>query len=320
MLMLAAVFYAVNRTSAGFLSPYVHEQIAFGDRYEWGYQITHESHAIVIYIDVVDTSVDGLEAFAAYNREIGRMLAREQGLLAVNIVFDRPISVDAANQLMQRFSVTNGTVYLRLIDHLGDRITLAADADTESELIVDESDTFVFNTKQPESGFQGVYEINGTIPSEVYPELLNYPQLFMVDVTPAYVKRHLPPNIAADLASKQLVVLAETIYPYLEAQNALVLAPPHHVIAAPLETDRVRISWENGEGLKPVDGYIVYKTAAADGRGLKTWVGQTADLSLVDPDPTDGYVYIVEAYNLAGERSPYSDPVRPVRGAPFRGS
>lgn len=197
-------------------------QLADEDFDGWRYAAYREGKNVVLQITLEDTSLEGLEAFRAVNRQMARDLVRQQEMLKVSVVLNQPLSLAEFTELVEKYGLHVYGFQVRVIDGRGDRVTLFGSSDGDQLVREDLLQTMLERVQDQtgEATLLGVTTIDAELSPSGYDVLSKEQVVFLVDLTPGFAEYHIQKQRASLLEADDFVTIAAyPVYWYLESNR-----------------------------------------------------------------------------------------------------
>lgn len=191
------------------------------DRFDnWQYDAYREGDQLTLEVSLDDTGQAGLLAFRAANQRLAEQLLPGQSTISANIVLGSPISPEDFEQLVAKHRLQVTAFQMRAIDGRGARVTLFSTPSSPNELVslpVMESMLAWSRKETGDATFLGVTSIEASIPTLNFSDLSASPNVYLIDVTPSFVRKHFEQSHAGLIrAGDAIVVPTYPIYWYIE--------------------------------------------------------------------------------------------------------
>jgi hypothetical protein len=188
----------------------------------WKYTAYREGPNVTLEIDVNDTTLEGLAAFQSANQRIAQTLAAQTDTVEADIVFEQPLSAAQVSNIVTQYALNVIGFRMRVFDGLNDRITLFG-SPYQDQLVSDYHVNLLLDHIREETGeatLLGITTIRAEFTTKNYIDLAADPDVFLVDVTPGFVRNHMQTQHASLLEFEDfLTVSTHPTYWYLESSH-----------------------------------------------------------------------------------------------------
>jgi hypothetical protein len=189
--------------------------IKSGDFVGWHYTAVRQPDGqLMATVDYNQLSTAGLEHYAIANKDLTRQLPKT-GLLAVSVTFRYPMAIDA----FQNWVSSNGMIVqaytLRATTVAGEKWTIGGKPYGGRLVPMDSLNRQLASIRAyGEAKLDGVVGVDGTINTANVVSLQAEREVFLVDLTTAFVRQELRPLLGKD--SDQVQVVRPPVYWFME--------------------------------------------------------------------------------------------------------
>jgi hypothetical protein len=151
----------------------------------WRYVVGRSEKGLGAMIFLREYSAEGLHAFAEANRSLAEQLAATNETVPVEITFKAPVPLDQFRVWAKSKSILVEEAQLRQKAPYDTRGTLVVPGTKDDPLPEASVRKYTFGP------ISGVFYVRTTIPSQQLREFVTDPLVFLVDVSPIYVRKDL---------------------------------------------------------------------------------------------------------------------------------